>query len=252
LHQTNNEKKRENQKDQNFNMFKKIGTPLLVALLFCLHSTAQTTTIPIHFKLKFNSNDVVKGQNFISKNNDTLSIETFKCYLSNFKLEYTDKSISEIKNHYYLLDSDSLKSFRIELPKKENKTISKITFAIGIDSITNTLGIQNGALDPINGMYWAWQSGYINFKIEGKSSSCKTRLNKFHFHIGGYLYPNYALRIIEIPIHKSQNPTKTLDLTIDLATFFNEIHLEENNSIMIPGKKAMELADLSVKLFSEK
>jgi len=231
-------------------MFKKFGTPLLVALLFCLHSTAQTTTIPIHFKLKFNSNDVVKDQKFISKNKDTLSIETFKCYLSNFKLEYTDKSISEIKNHYYLLDSDSLKSFQFELPKTEKKTISKITFAVGIDSITNTSGIQNGVLDPINGMYWAWQSGYINFKIEGKSSSCKTRQNKFHFHIGGYLHPNYAIRTIEIPINKFQNPTKTLDLIIDLAKFFDEIHLEENNTVMIPGKKAMKLADVSVKLFT--
>jgi hypothetical protein len=57
----------------------------------------------------------------------------------------------------------------------ENKSISKITFSAGIDSLTSTAGIQKGVIDPINGMYWAWQSGYVNFKIEGKSSSCPTR-----------------------------------------------------------------------------
>ena len=104
----------------------------------------------------------------------------------------------------------------------------------------------SGDLDPAKGMYWAWQSGYINMKMEGKSSSCKTRKNQFQFHIGGYLKPNNALRIVTLNLSKN---TDKIDVNINAATFFSEISLSQTNSIMIPGKRAMQLADCSVKMF---
>ena len=83
-------------------------------------------------------------------------------------------------------------------------------------------------------------------KIEGKSSSCKTRKNAFQFHIGGYMKPNYAIRTIELkPINSN------LEINVDVAELFKYIKLSENNSIMIPGSKAMELADKAVGMFSE-
>ena len=82
-------------------------------------------------------------------------------------------------------------------------------------------------------------------KIEGKSSSCKTRKNAFQFHIGGYMKPNYALRTIELkPINSN------LEVNVDVSELFKFIKLSENNSIMIPGEKAMELADKAVGMFS--
>jgi hypothetical protein len=105
----------------------------------------------------------------------------------------------------------------------------------------------SGDLDPTKGMYWAWQSGFINMKIEGKSSSCKMRKNAFQFHIGGYLKPNYAIRTIELkPINSN------LEINVDIAQFFKNIQLSEINSIMIPGTKAMEIADETVKMFTFK
>ena len=101
-------------------------------------------------------------------------------------------------------------------------------------------------------MYWAWQSGYINMKIEGKSNSCKTRKNQFHFHVGGYLQPNYALRKVNFNFIDNYNINKNNEivLQIDLAKLFDEVHLSETNSLMIPGKDAMKIADESVKMFT--
>ena len=107
-------------------------------------------------------------------------------------------------------------------------------------------GALAGDLDPTNGMYWAWQSGYINFKIEGNSSSCKTRKNQFFFHVGGYKKPNYSLKMITLDV---LIPKSTIDITINLKDFFSKINLGKTNSIMIPGKSAMELADYYSKLF---
>ena len=62
--------------------------------------------------------------------------------------------------------------------------MKRIYFQIGIDSLTNVSGDLDGDLDPALGMYWAWNSGYINMKLEGKSSSCKSVKKEFQFHIG--------------------------------------------------------------------
>jgi hypothetical protein len=94
-------------------------------------------------------------------------------------------------------------------------------------------------------MYWAWQSGYINMKIQGNSKSCKTRKNAFDFHIGGYLKPYYASRKITL-----EPKNNRLNVKVDLSKLFSKISLSETNSIMIPGKQAMEIADKSIQMFS--
>ncbi|MFM9825208.1 MbnP family protein [Flavobacterium sp.] len=201
----------------------------------------------VNFHLEFDKFPLQLNKKHVSVSHDTLSIETFRCYISNIEIHYEDQSTFIQKNTYHLLDADKPDSFVIPITKKSDKLISKITFNIGIDSITNTSGAMAGDLDPINGMYWAWQSGYINMKIEGKSSSCKTRNNEFQFHIGGYLKPNYALR--KKVINGNINGNDNINIGIDVAVFLAEIDLEKMNSIMIPGRAAMDLADISAKMF---
>ncbi len=90
-------------------------------------------------------------------------------------------------------------------------------------------------------------------KIEGKSSSCNPkasgRQNEFQFHIGGYLQPNYAMRKVEIICNDNSNKNSNISIGMELKDFFSNIELSKTNSIMIPGKAAMELADESVKMF---
>ncbi len=133
----------------------------------------------------------------------------------------------------------------IPITKISDKIISKVSFAIGIDSLTSTSGAMAGDLDPINGMYWAWQSVYINMKIEGKSPSCHTKKNGFQFHIGGYMQPNYAMRKKVITV----NSIGDITIAIDVAILLSEIDLKNTNSVMIPGEVAMDLADISTKMF---
>lgn len=61
-----------------------------------------------------------------------------------------------------------------------------ITFLIGVDSLHNVSGAQTGALDPVNDMFWTWNSGYVMAKLEGNSSSSPQMNQKFEYHIGGY------------------------------------------------------------------
>ncbi len=207
-------------------------------------SQEKKDTLFLRLNLKFKNEELERNKQYISELKDTLQIDVFRFYISNIKLHFSDSTTFSEVNSYHLVDIEDQNSLRIPIAKKFEKVISEITFSIGVDSLASVSGAMSGDLDPTKGMYWAWQSGFINMKIEGSSSSCKTRKNRFQFHIGGYLKPNYAVRSIELkPINSN------LDFVVDSAELFKYIKLSENNSIMIPGIKAMELADKSFEMF---
>lgn len=231
-------------------MNKKKLFSIVLFLLLCLKGFTQNQADSLHlnFNIEFNHQILELNKQYITSKNDTIALKTFKCYISSVQIHYSDNSLFTEKDSYHLLDLENPNTLHFPITKSNDKIISKVTFNIGIDSLTNTSGAMSGDLDPTKGMYWAWQSGYVNMKIEGKSSSCNPegsgRKNEFQFHIGGYMQPNYAMRSVEI-LTKNEK----LNITIDVAEFFSKVKLSETNSIMIPGKKAMQLADYSVKMF---
>lgn len=225
----------------------KKGLHIVFLFLFCvpIYSQSKNDSLAVNFHLEFDKLPLQRNKKYVSATKDTLSIETFRCYISSIQIQYEDRTIFAQKNSFHLLDFDNPNSFQIPITKKSDKLISKVTFNIGIDSLTNTSGALTGDLDPTKGMYWAWQSGYINMKMEGKSSSCITRKNEFQFHIGGYLSPHYAMRKKVIAV----NHYGDVNIVIDASIFFAEIELSKISSVMIPGKTAMELSDTMAKMF---
>ncbi|HKX87019.1 MAG TPA: MbnP family protein [Flavobacterium sp.] len=221
---------------------------LVVFLLSFLQAIAQEQkdSIVLSLKLQWKENPLVLNKTYISENKDTLQLHQLKFYLSDIQL-YFDDATSFSQKKYHLVDMEDLSSTSIPVCKNNTKTISKVIFSVGVDSTASVSGALGGDLDPAKGMYWAWQSGYINMKIEGSSSSCKTRKNAFHFHVGGYLKPNYALRKIVLTPQSN-----SLEIIMDVSVLFDNLLLSEDNSVMIPGKKAMEIADKSTKTFQFK
>jgi hypothetical protein len=217
----------------------------LLATSFTLFGQNESDSLSLKINTKWSGKNLNFNSFYISKQKDTIKITQLKFYISDFQVKYDDNTILSDKNSH-LIDFEKPNTSFLNIAKNYKKNIKSISFCIGIDSLASVSGALSGDLDPSNGMYWAWQSGYINMKIEGTSSSCKTRKNSFNFHIGGYLKPYNAIKKIEIPINKIQNQ---INLTLDLEEFFNEINLKEINSVMIPGNKAMELANLSAKMF---
>lgn len=229
----------------------KVKTYFTVLFLFVIYQNSQSqiidSNLKINFKIKFNQEDLTTNKKYLTEKKDTITITNFKCYLSNFEIQFDDHSIQKEENSVHLLDLKKPKSLNISLPRDSKKNISRIRFNIGIDSLSSVSGAMEGDLDPMNGMYWSWQSGYINMKLEGKSSSCNTPKKEFQFHIGGYDSPNYAMRQVTLD-NKKNNPE--INIIIDLATLFATLSLKENNMVMSPGKEAMKIADTSIQLFS--
>lgn len=224
---------------------------IVYTFFFVTIASAQNKkdSLCLKFNLKWD-NEILELNKIYHSKTETLQLTAFKFYVSEVKIEFEDSSFIIEKNSFHLIDIENLKSFRIPICEKINKKIIKVIFNIGIDKETNTSGALSGDLDPTKGMYWAWQSGYINMKIEGKSSEAKTRNNEFQFHIGGYVEPYYAMRKIEI--NATSNENTDFVINVDASKFFQAIDLSKENSVMIPGLKAMKLSDYSKEMFTTK
>ncbi|MFK7809207.1 MAG: MbnP family protein [Saprospiraceae bacterium] len=175
-----------------------------------------------------------------------IQIEALKFYLSKVELLHENILVFSEKNSFHLLDASdkTTLSFPLEIP--DSIIFTTIKFNIGIDSLTNISGAFGGDLDPTNGMYWTWQSGYINFKLEGFSIDCPARHNRFQFHIGGYQFPNNSLQ--EVRLETTGISSISINLSID--EIFTQIDLKEINQIMSPNEKSQYFSSLLPQLFS--
>lgn len=222
---------------------------ITLTFLISVASYGETNkdSLYINFNLMFNKQALSKNILYTSKQKDEIKITQVKFFISHINITYDDKSQYQENNSYHLIDFDKKESMKFPIGLYQNKTISKIEFNIGVDSTASVSGALEGALDPTSGMYWSWQSGYINLKIEGISKSCQTRKNEFAFHIGGYENPNYAMRSITLNYNRN-NPT--ININTDLSALFDNLPLQTNNAVMSPGKKAKEIADKSISMFN--
>ena len=149
---------------------------VLFGMLFITFHSHSQNSVQITFLPKFEGDNLALNNVYYFKN-DTLNINNFKCYISNLIYYKNDSIVHSSIKKAHLIDAADSSSFII----LENAFFKydKIRFNIGVDSLTNVSGIFEGDLDPANGMYWTWQSGYINFKLEGTSSLCPARKINF-------------------------------------------------------------------------
>ena len=213
----------------------------------CGAIVSQTTSIPISIYITFGDDMLTLSDSiFQVKDSGNLQIELVKFYISNIQFLKNEKVVLDEKNSFHLVDASIGKPHRILVETRKNLVFDAITFYLGIDSLNNVSGAIGGELDPTKGMYWTWQNGYINFKLEGKSNLCKTRNHSFQFHLGGYRQPFYNLQTVRLPIQKQNN----INIKLDIKKIFNQINLETQNSIMSPNKDAVMLSKILAGSFS--
>lgn len=208
---------------------------LLISLFISNSFTKDNNLIYIDFIPTFSGKKIELNKEYIFDNID-YEFKNIKFYISDVELILDDDSSIKDEIKYHLIDLELLKPISI----KNNKVIKKIKFKLGIDSLTNVSGILDGDLDPTLGMYWTWQSGYINIRVEGKSKICPARKNLFQYHLGGYLYPNLALQKLEFNIKNQDN----IVINIDIEKYMNNIDITKTYQIMSPSLQAVELSKL--------
>jgi hypothetical protein len=154
------------------------------------------------------------------------TITRLRYYIGNIRLIRKDGAIGYNSSEYYIIDDAALIDNSIELNVDNMEGYSSIRFIIGVDSIHNCSGVQTGALDPVNGMFWAWNAGYIFFKLEGQSAASKSTGNMLEFHIGGYKEPDNCIREINLNlgingIKKRSDNNSIIKIKTDISKVFN-------------------------------
>jgi hypothetical protein len=199
-------------------------------------SYSQSESVKIDFKPVYGAQEIHFNEKIQVDSLNWIAFSKIKFYVGNFRAITQGHADSSQLNKYYLINfSDSSKSsITIELKAFSDS----ICFLIGTDRTVNVGGLFDGALDPINGMYWAWNSGYINTKIEGSSSITSSPDKKFEYHIGGYASPYITAQ--EYCFNPKVNE---VFFKVDLSKVINSKLLEFAPSIIIPGEKAKIFAD---------
>ncbi|WP_405576762.1 MbnP family protein [Winogradskyella sp. Asnod2-B02-A] len=221
---------------------------LFLCAMLSSFSQERITDLKISIETTFNGEALKKEQWYVTKTKDSIQLSKLKFYLTDFVIQTENKIKDSIANSNFLIDAFDGDTTVIKLTDVNFNEEDKLLISIGVNENLNTSGANSGDLDPSKGMFWSWQSGYINFKVEGISPSCKTRKNKFQFHIGGFQTPYETIRPLIFKLDTVKNGI--LKINLDVAQFFDSIQLNSENQIMIPGQEASNTADKLPKLFS--
>ena len=161
-------------------------------LLLLMNFTGSNKMIPtvLHFEHIANGQIIEQNKTIAFSEGKTYTIKQWKYYISHLEFIQADKKVIAIPG-VFLIDAFAKDSIILQLPKAKYQAIK---FSIGIDSVIQMSGAQEGDLDPLKGMYWAWNTGYIHFKLEGEKQLRNNIAERFQYHIGGFAAENNTMQ----------------------------------------------------------
>jgi len=218
----------------------------------------ESNQVTLNFRLTANGEPLQPGTNYINGSGETFTVSTFKIYVSSFSFRNVGTSqISNTDPACFLINMQDPASLKANVTLSSGQ-FNQLVFYVGVDSTRNVSGAQTGSLDPLNGMFWTWNTGYIFAKFEGNSSVSSNIGNSFVYHIGGFRTGENAIRKIILDFPGDQTITSgnigtEIRLDIDLDRWFtgvNNISIASTPVWMEPGGLSLELADNYATMFS--
>ncbi len=233
---------------------------ILLPLLFqsnSLPTAQQQARIEIRFSNFANDKIISPDSTFINSFEESYTIQRFKYYITNIELLNTKANKRyAVPESYFLVDEsdEPSKTIAISAPKENYDAIS---FLLGVDSLHNVSGAQTGALDPMNGMFWTWNSGYVSIKMEGKSPASNLPQHLIEYHLGGFKGPdnvNHRVTLLFPGGNTDINRSLIMiDVKTDINLFFNSVHslsIKNNPACTSPGGLAKQYSENYARIFS--
>lgn len=176
---------------------------------------------------------------------EEMAITDFRCYLTSFRLLSQGEIVVTDAMDCRLLDLRDSASLSWTMKVDPGQSWDEVQFYLGVDSATSVSGAFGGDLDPMHGMYWSWQSGYINLKLEGRSMSPAGE-EEVIIHLGGYQGPNKAGRWVSVPLEDQSDIT----IEVEVGPLLRAAEELGTYLIMSPGQKAAQIADRLPQVFT--
>ena len=149
---------------------------VLLFLMSLISGVAEgQSAVVVHHQVTLGDAKVVLGEWQKSDSNVSVRIDKLRWYVS---LPPAGKKGSKA----WLLDLADSASLDQQMSRPVN---NKISLLFGIDSAIQVGGVGTGALDPLRGMYWTWQTGYVQWKMEG-AIRVDGLESPLELHLGGF------------------------------------------------------------------
>lgn len=191
--------------------------------------TAEETKFTLSVKNEIDGQAIVLNElNVQNGVGEAYSVALLKYYLAHATLVKDDGT--EVSFQNYKLIDESLQANNKLVKTIPSGKYKRLKFSVGVADADNHTGAQAGDLDPVNGMFWTWSTGYIFFKHEGQFITSDGSTQGLVYHYGG----DHALVEIEIPINldiKGESMSKSLVFDLHKAyTAVNMITFTNNNN----------------------
>ncbi|MES2773565.1 MAG: MbnP family protein [Bacteroidota bacterium] len=187
---------------------------------------------------------------------EPFTVSQLKYYISNVSFSNSDGKEVKVPNTYFLVNEQDSASKNFMVNSLLG-TITAVNFYLGVDSLKNVSGVQTNALDPLNGMFWTWSTGYIMAKMEAVSPLSKAPQQRVTYHIGGFKGENNVVKKISLPLSAAlklkPGDTATININADINKWFagaNDIKIADINFCMNPGPLANKIAANYAAMFS--
>jgi len=220
---------------------------VLLPTIFLNVLSQETKNVKVAWAVVFRSNPIVLNEStYLLGHGSAIVFKTLKFYISNIQLMQNGVTVFVEPSSFHLVDVSDTTTQIIYLRPISSIGFDRIQFSLGVDSTTSVSGAMSGDLDPTKGMYWAWQSGYINFKMEGICATCSAPNNEIEYHLGGYQDPFNALQVIEL----ATTDNSSIEIDLDLNELFNRVDMTQQQHIMSPCANAVALSKQIARSFS--
>lgn len=215
---------------------------------------AQTGKIEFRFLHCVGNQELIPDSNYVNVFNESFSVYKFRYYISNIGCA----GPAPVRESCFLIDhaTPSSRTISITVPAGE---YDHMEFLLGVDSLHNVSGAQTGALDPLNDMFWTWNTGYVMAKLEGNSSVSNLPQRMMEYHIGGFRGQYSVLKQVQLfpekreKIKVQNNKTTVVLIRVDLLKWFSGKHsmkIADHPACTSPGALALKYAENYMNMFS--
>ncbi|MCF8430281.1 MAG: hypothetical protein K9G64_09130 [Bacteroidia bacterium] len=194
---------------------------IVITILVSCSKENPPNTVPVATSnLSVTFNNTVNGKaintsdtNYRNAAGNLYTINILKYYVTNVVLVAENNEVY-YANNYNLINLEEPAQNTFILKGIPNAKYTKMKFILGVDSLRNTSGVQDGFLDPSYGMIWDWNTGYIFFKHEGNYKNTLNEIKPLRLHLGKDISRgNVAL---DLPLVNINGITSKLVIDFDL------------------------------------
>ncbi len=236
---------------------------ILFAIISCKKNATQdfdkqeleAGDVSLILKHSFNGQNLLldsSSSSYILDSNTSLSVKSFKYYITNIKLMAKNNTSFIEPKSYHLIDLSNASSEQFTLKSIVKDDYKAIQFDIGIDSSYKNETTTIPALNISNGMFVSNVNGYSSFKIEAKLKTNNSILNLNHniFKTTQYIKKTITLQLPIVPnINKNSTPTILIDA--DVKFYFSKSLKDNNFQVIGSEMQANELANEFKKMFTK-